>query len=141
MIDKYFSNNPGTNNILKCLFANGNCSATRDPVSPDNTSDTVTSGEKLDSTDESTIGDATSKDSNGNVTTENLGAAEQNIGTRPFFWCMHEQPVFQSMGLFKGESHPHAERIARNGFYLPSGLGLTDADVDTVIDTFKKVVA
>lgn len=67
--------------------------------------------------------------------------AEQNIGTRPFFWCMHEQPVFQGMGLFKDESHPHAERIARNGFYLPSGLGLTDADIDTVIDTFKKVVA
>lgn len=65
--------------------------------------------------------------------------AEEGIGTRPFFWCMHEQPVFQKMGLFANEKHPHAERIARNGFYLPSGLGLGDADVQTVIDTFKKV--
>ncbi|TKC08188.1 DegT/DnrJ/EryC1/StrS family aminotransferase [Pedobacter polaris] len=48
-----------------------------------------------------------------------------NIGTRPFFWCMHEQPVFKTMGLFKDEKYPVAEKLARNGFYLPSGLGLT----------------
>lgn len=52
-----------------------------------------------------------------------LGKA--GVGTRPFFWPMHEQPVFHKMGLFAGESHPVAERIARRGFYLPSGLGLT----------------
>ncbi|MDP2856767.1 MAG: DegT/DnrJ/EryC1/StrS family aminotransferase [Bacillota bacterium] len=52
--------------------------------------------------------------------------AEQGVGTRPFFWPMHEQPVFRRMGLFQGERHPVAERIARRGFYLPSGLALTD---------------
>lgn len=65
--------------------------------------------------------------------------AEANIGTRPFFWCMHEQPVFRAMGLFKGEQYPVAERIARCGFYLPSGLGLNDSDIATVIDTMKKI--
>lgn len=55
-----------------------------------------------------------------------------NIGTRPFFWCMHEQPVFQKMGLFKGQSFPVAEKLARNGFYLPSGLGLRTEDVSYV---------
>jgi perosamine synthetase len=59
--------------------------------------------------------------------------ADENIGTRPFFWCMHEQPVFLSMGLYKGEKYPNGEKLARNGFYLPSGLGLTDADLDYVI--------
>jgi perosamine synthetase len=54
---------------------------------------------------------------------------ESGIGTRPFFWCMHEQPVFQKMGLFKNEKYPHAEKLARNGFYLPSGLGLTDEQI------------
>lgn len=67
--------------------------------------------------------------------------AEHKIGTRPFFWCMHEQPVFRKMGLFAGESYPVAEKIARNGFYLPSGLGLTDAEIDIVIDTFKSIIA
>jgi perosamine synthetase len=55
------------------------------------------------------------------------------IGTRPFFWCMHEQPVFQNMGLFKGESFPIAENMARCGFYLPSGLGLDSIEVMEVI--------
>lgn len=60
--------------------------------------------------------------------------AKVGIGTRPFFWNMHEQPVFKKMGFFKNESHPVAERIARRGFYLPSGLGLTGSQQKTVID-------
>jgi perosamine synthetase len=51
---------------------------------------------------------------------------KEKVGTRPFFWCIHEQPVFQNMGLFKDNSFPVAEKLARNGFYLPSGLGLSD---------------
>jgi len=57
------------------------------------------------------------------------------IGTRPFFWCMHEQPVFQKMGLFNNERYPHAEKIARNGFYVPSGLGLSEEDISYVCKT------
>jgi perosamine synthetase len=67
--------------------------------------------------------------------------AQENIGTRPFFWCMHEQPVFQKMGLFLNEKHQHSEKIARNGFYLPSGLGLSDEEIQTVIDTVKQISA
>jgi perosamine synthetase len=61
---------------------------------------------------------------------------KKGIGTRPFFWCMHEQPVFNKMGLFKGEVFPEAERMARNGFYLPSGLGLSDQDIEYVAQSF-----
>ena len=60
-----------------------------------------------------------------------LGDAK--IGTRPFFWCMHEQPVFIKMGLFKNERYPVAEKLARNGFYIPSGLGLTNEEITEVI--------
>lgn len=55
--------------------------------------------------------------------------AKLGVGTRPFFWPMHEQPVFIRRGWFKGERYPVAERIARRGFYLPSGLGLTDEEL------------
>lgn len=58
---------------------------------------------------------------------------ENKIGTRPFFWPIHEQPVFKNMGLFKDEKYPVAEKLARNGFYLPSGLGLTFAEQRIVI--------
>jgi perosamine synthetase len=46
---------------------------------------------------------------------------------------MHEQPVFQNMGLFQGENYPVAENMARCGFYLPSGLGLNELEVEIVI--------
>ena len=59
---------------------------------------------------------------------------EKGIGTRPFFWCMHEQPVFLNMGLFSNDLHPNAERLARCGFYLPSGLGLEDKDINIIIN-------
>jgi perosamine synthetase len=55
--------------------------------------------------------------------------ARLGVGTRPFFWPMHEQPVFQRMGLFAGERYPVAERIARRGFYIPSGMALTDKQI------------
>ena len=65
--------------------------------------------------------------------------AELGIGTRPFFWPMHQQPVFQKMGLFKNEKHPNSEHIARNGFYIPSGLGLSETDIKQVISAIKKL--
>ena len=58
--------------------------------------------------------------------------AEKKVGTRPFFWPMHEQPVYRNQGLFGGERYPNAERIARRGFYLPSGLTLKDDQIDRV---------
>ena len=64
---------------------------------------------------------------------------EAGIGTRPFFWCMHEQPVFIEMGLFAGQTYPNAERLARNGFYIPSGLGISDKEIFEVIKILKTV--
>jgi perosamine synthetase len=65
---------------------------------------------------------------------------QKGIGTRPFFWPMHEQPVFRKMGLFKEESHPVAERLARRGFYIPSGMALTDKQMDQVADAVKELM-
>ena len=58
--------------------------------------------------------------------------AERGIGTRPFFWPMHEQPVLRGMGIFAGEHYPVAERLARRGFYVPSGLAITDEQIERV---------
>jgi len=63
-----------------------------------------------------------------------------NVQTRPFFWPMHEQPVLRRMGLFAGESHPAAERLARRGFYLPSGMALTAAQIDRVTAAVRQVL-
>ena len=55
--------------------------------------------------------------------------AKKGIGTRPFFWPMHEQPVMRRMGLFQDEHYPVSEHIARRGFYVPSGIGLTEEQI------------
>jgi perosamine synthetase len=64
----------------------------------------------------------------------------ERVGTRPFFWPMHEQPVFQELGLFAGETYPVAERLARRGFYVPSGLALTDSQMERVAEALYKVM-
>ncbi len=66
--------------------------------------------------------------------------AAVGIGTRPFFWPMHEQPVFRKMGLFTGESYPVAERLARRGFYLPSGLALSEQQMERVASAVREVL-
>ena len=68
-----------------------------------------------------------------------LGA--QGIGTRPYFWPMHEQPVFRTMGLFEGERYPVSERLARRGFYLPSGMALTEGQLDQVAAEVRKLLS
>ncbi len=69
-----------------------------------------------------------------------LGAslAEKGIETRPFFLGMHEQPVWRARGLFRGEQYPVAERLSRQGLYLPSGLGLTETEIDRVTEAVKE---
>jgi perosamine synthetase len=66
--------------------------------------------------------------------------AAKGIGTRPFFWPIHEQPVFRHMGLFEGITCPVAERIARRGFYLPSGIGLTVDQINRVAEAVKEIL-
>ena len=38
------------------------------------------------------------------------------------------------MGLFAEDSHPVSERLARRGFYIPSGLALTESQMDQVAE-------
>ena len=66
--------------------------------------------------------------------------AEMKIGTRPFFYPMHLQPVFNKMGLFKYESYPVAENLAENGFYIPSGLGLTNEQINKVTEILLEIL-
>jgi perosamine synthetase len=60
--------------------------------------------------------------------------AERGVGSRPFFWPMHEQPVFQRMGIAKGYNLPVSERLGRKGLYLPLGNGINTDDVERVCE-------
>jgi perosamine synthetase len=66
---------------------------------------------------------------------------ENGIETRPFFLGMHEQPVFNQHQIFLEEHYPIAERLARQGLYLPSGLGLKDDQLNQVCDVVHEVLS
>jgi perosamine synthetase len=53
---------------------------------------------------------------------------------------MHEQPVFLARGLFQNERYPVAERIGRQGLYLPSGLAVTEAQLEQVCAAVRQVM-
>lgn len=63
------------------------------------------------------------------------------VETRPFFLGMHEQPVFHKRGLFLKERYAVAERIARQGLYLPSGVALTEKQLEQVCAAVHKVLS
>lgn len=66
---------------------------------------------------------------------------QRSIGSRPFFLGLHEQPALWKIGLFEKERYPVTERISRQGLYLPSGLTLTEAQIDEVVSAVCSVMA
>ena len=67
--------------------------------------------------------------------------AELGIATRSFFCPLHLQPVLTNQGLFVNESYPNAEHLWNHGVYLPSGVGITDEEIEyvsqSIIDLLK----
>ena len=64
----------------------------------------------------------------------------KGIGTRPFFCPMHQQPVLHDMGYFDGECLPVAEHLYQKGFYIPSGMALTEQQIIDVGNTVREIL-
>ena len=82
----------------------------------------------------------TLKDSHPNTAKQimsELGAYK--IGTRPFFYPMHKQQVFNKDGLFVNDKLPNSEKLYKKGFYIPSGLALTQDQAIEVSEALHKV--
>jgi perosamine synthetase len=65
---------------------------------------------------------------------------EKGIGCRPFFCPMNQQPVLRKMGFFLNESYPVADRLYKQGFYIPSGVALTPKQITHVIKKLIEVL-
>jgi len=66
---------------------------------------------------------------------------EKKIQTRTFFYPMHKQKIFKKMNLFANkEKYPNAEYLSLNGFYLPSGLGIKNYEIDYVATTLNEIL-
>ena len=63
--------------------------------------------------------------------------AEKGVGTRPFFYPMHKQPVLRQMGIFESASMPVSEEMYKRGIYIPSGMKL---NTDQIQNTSRAVI-
>ena len=66
--------------------------------------------------------------------------SQAGIGTRPFFYPLHRQPLI--------ERYPHrvvgggsvAENLGENGFYLPNGLGMSEEQLEQAVSISREVL-
>ena len=66
---------------------------------------------------------------------------KNKIQTRSFFYPMHKQNIFKKMKIFsKKKLYPNSEYLHKNGFYLPSGLGIKNFEIDYVCKTLNRII-
>lgn len=58
---------------------------------------------------------------------------KEGVETRTYFFPMHWQPIYKET-----DSYPVADRLGKNGLYLPSSSHLTKKQKDRVIELIKK---
>jgi perosamine synthetase len=60
------------------------------------------------------------------------------VDTRNFFIPLHRQPIIKKLG-FGGGSYPTSDDLSRRGFYIPSGLALTNREIRIVSDALHRI--
>ena len=65
---------------------------------------------------------------------------EKGIGTRPFFYPLHRQPVLKKFGFDSQPSLPVAEHLGKKGFYIPNGAESTPEIREYVATTLREAL-
>ena len=67
--------------------------------------------------------------------------SKNGVGTRPFFWPLHLQPVLKKYNInIDRNSCPNSTYISERGFYLPSGLGIEIKEIKIICEIFKNIL-
>ena len=64
--------------------------------------------------------------------------SDNGIGVRRFFYPLHKQPCFNDHNSRKPVSYKNSEYIFEQGLSLPSGVGLSNKEIEYVCNTIKK---
>ena len=62
------------------------------------------------------------------------------IETRPFFLSMNQQKIFKTLKIFRKDSFKNSDYLSKNGFYLPSGIGITNKEINFVAKEVLKLI-
>jgi perosamine synthetase len=63
---------------------------------------------------------------------------EQGIDTRLLFTGMHRQKAMRDFGCDCSGDYPVCDWLTENGFYLPSGSNLQEAQIERICDVIRK---
>ena len=66
--------------------------------------------------------------------------AAKGIGTRPFFYPLHQQPVLSKFGFEPTPALPNAEWLGKQGFYVPNGAGLSRTQQEYIAHTVQEAL-
>jgi perosamine synthetase len=69
-----------------------------------------------------------------------LALAEYGIGSRPFFYPLHLQPVLKNKITKKFPKYENAELLFQKGLYIPSGLALKEDEIKYVAEKLKYII-
>lgn len=66
---------------------------------------------------------------------------EEGVDTRTFFIPLHKQPALINLGYYTGKekNYPVSDEISEKGMYLPSGLAITEEQIQMVVSSIKKI--
>jgi perosamine synthetase len=65
---------------------------------------------------------------------------ENGIDTRNFFRPLHNQKLLKQFGIEDTGSYPETAWLSEKGFYLPSGSGLKEDDIDYICENLIRLV-
>ena len=83
--------------------------------------------------------DSHPKFSNAEAAMAALAAA--GVGTRPFFYPLHKQPLITQYQHRTIGEYPVAEALGENGFYLPNGLGMSESDLEVAVSIAQEILS
>ena len=65
---------------------------------------------------------------------------DKGIGTRPFFWPMHNQKMLKNYNFYNSKKFANSEYISKYGFYLPSSLSLKNDEIEYISNCVNKII-
>jgi perosamine synthetase len=66
---------------------------------------------------------------------------KKGIGSRPFFFPLHHQPVLGRYGFkFEKGARPESELLGKFGFYIPNGLGMSLHETERVAQAVRETI-
>ena len=80
---------------------------------------------------------------NKKITKKNIMKKLEKVGieTRSFFYPMHKQKIIKKLKIFrKNLKFKNAEYLYDNGFYLPSGLGITNNQIKFICKNLNQIL-